>query len=399
MTTRRAAFAAVAVALIAAGCWVVPSVPPEVTTPPGAGHESPISSPTSTSGSGIAGLLIETFDDPAIFGGPGSDVLEYPVSAGDGFAILGRVIDDGTFAIQAQAWLSPDGRAWERVRQIPSMDDGQVVGLTELTEGTLLAVGSRGPEATVWTSGDHGRTWTAGSLTDAPSGTNLAAVVSGRSGALALGVGPGGESGFGSRLWWSPNGREWEAVAMRAAVFGRVEIRDIAATSSGFVAIGGRTPAEPTPDPLLGMRAAAWWSDDGLTWALADVEDGSPLAKVYAGSEGLLAVGYEREVAETVPWQSTDGRAWRLQNRSLQTGNRYPAVWGNSIFLLGSRFDGNQQVLELTESRNGIEWRIAGEAPFDRTGAVGVAAPGVPGIIQVGGGGDGRVWLVRWPEG
>ena len=411
-----AALAAVLVLSIPAlllGCQPRSEEPPS-----GVRASSPASSPAAASTTSSPGLtpvpdggpspiIIEEFDDPDVFGGPDLEVLRHPVSAGDGFAILGEVTDDDR-ATHAEVWLSPDGVTWERIRRIPAMDGGRVVGVAEMAEGTLVAIGSRVGDPIVWTSDDRGRSWTEAPASIGPTGTDLRLIVAGPLGVLAVGTGTSmpqeghAPRGGGNRLWLSSDGRDWRDVPMPVDVFGEVDIYDVAATSSGFVAVGGRFPVEPAPagDPLRGVRAAAWLSADGLTWTSAEVQDGPPLLKVYAGSEGVLAVGFGEEITGTTPWQSADGRSWQRQNRKFETGNSYPAAWDGRIFMLRSRNDAGQVILELSESRDGIEWRVAGETPSVRVGGIGVTAPGVPGLVQVGGGnGDVVVWLIRWPAG
>lgn len=402
MATRGAALAAVAVMAIssvASGCRELPQLRSEETTSPETGLATPSSRPTPTSGSGIARLVIETFDDPAIFGGPGQEVLRYPVSAGDGFAILGEVSESG--ATHEEAWLSSDGEKWQRVRQIPAMDGAWLAGVAELPQGRLLAIGRIVGDANIWTSDDAGRTWAVGTIADVPPGTAFGQVVSGPAGVLLLGVDTSTRAEVAS-LFWSPDGEEWTLVAMPADVFARGQIRSIAATPSGFLALGGRLPVEPAPisDPFLGARAAAWWSTDGRTWASADVEDGPILYGAWAGSKGSLGLGMNDKLAGAppAPWYSVDGRQWDLQNLTMESGA--PAVWDSRIFMLRSKFVGSDAVVELSESGNGVEWRVAGQTPEARTGGIGVIAPGAPGLIQVGGSdGDVTVWLIRWPEG
>lgn len=345
-------------------------------------------------------LVVEAFDDPAVFGGPGQEVLRYPVSAGDGFAILGEVSGDGP--TREDAWISPDGRHWERVRGIPSMADAFLTGLAELPGGPLVAVGRRGPEATAWHSADAGRTWTAVRLPDAPAGTNLGEIVAGPSGAVVVGYRSGPDATTISRLWWSPDGADWTAVAMRDEVFGTVEIRGIAPSGTGFVATGGRYLTIPAPrlDPLRGMRAAAWTSPDGRTWAAAAIEDAPPLGPVFAGSEGMIAFGVAEDLGPAVTWFSIDGSSWHRLADPLKTGNSWVAVRDGRIFVLRSRFEGRQTTLELSASPNGVDWTVAGTGPVERGGGTGVVAAGTPGLIQVGlRDGDVQVWLIPWPLG
>jgi hypothetical protein len=307
-----------------------------------------------------------------------------------------------------EAWLSPDGTTWEQVSSIPAMDGAHVTDVVELSDGRHIAVGWKtGGEPTAWTSDDRGRTWAGGPMADIPMGSNVKLVVAGSHGAVALGTAPRaiGEAGEavrgGNRLWWSADGSAWSAVPMLEDVFGAIDIYDVAATPTGFVAVGGRYPDEPAPagDPLRGARAAAWRSADGVTWDAAETEDGPPIIKVFAGSQGMLGVGYGEEITGTMAWESEDGNAWRRQLATLETGNTYPAVWDGRIFMLRSITANGEPLLQLSESLNGVNWLTAGLGRAEQVGGIGVTAPGVPGLIQVGGGdGDAKVWLIRWPD-
>lgn len=346
-------------------------------------------------------LTIQRFDDAATFGGPGFDTLRFPVSAGAGYVVLGEVVVDHKAA--AQAWISPDGRTWERVT-VPAMDRAFVNGVAEMVDGTLVAIGMSFDDASglIWTSDDRGRTWTrTAPLTDIQPPMQLQRIVAGPKGALLLGATGSMPAREGdSRLWWSPDGHTWTTAAMPTRVFGDVEIRGVTATASGFIGVGGRSPrGEPAPaDPLRGERAAAWRSTDGTSWEAADVEDGPLLNGVVAGAQGMVGFGFGEGAADPLTWRSADGARWRQQTLAIPTVNSSLSAWDGRIFLLASRWSGSHPMLELWASADGVEWRLIGQAPDEETGGVGAAAPGDPGLVQVGSrDGDGQVWLIPWP--
>jgi hypothetical protein len=343
-------------------------------------------------------LTVETFDDVEVFGGPGFEVLRHPVSAGGGFAILGEVGGDGPR--RQDAWLSPDGRHWERIQGIPAMNDAYLVGIAEAPGGSLVAAPQIGPDAVTWRSTDAGRSWSATELPDAPAGTSFGAITAGAGGVLVSGSQPRGGERV-PRLWWSRDGADWTAVVMRDEVFGGAEVRAIAAVSTGFVAVGGRRTEAPvaSADPLGGMRAAAFRSADGVTWEAALVDDAPPINVVLAGADGIVAYGFADNLSDTLAWASTDGTTWRSRPDERESATAWFAVHQGQISRLRSRADGMASSLELAVSSNGVDWTIAGTGTTDRTGGIGVIAAGEPGLIQVGGTGeDVQLWFIPWPK-
>ncbi len=101
-------------------------------------------------------------------------------------------------------------------------------------------------------------------------------------------------------VWLSEDGRTWERVPDPDGVFtGGLMIDDIAATSSGYVAIGA---AEESGF----ANAAVWLSADGHSWSRVDSPNfvEANMNAVAVGDPGIVAVG------GGFIWFSPDGRTW-----------------------------------------------------------------------------------------
>jgi hypothetical protein len=108
-------------------------------------------------------------------------------------------------------------------------------------------------------------------------------------------------------LWYSSDGNEWELLAS-ASPFGSLSVvNDVAGRSGRFGVIGevgGQGEAE--------IEAAAWFSDDAVTWRRADVEPFVGLTHIEAGEPGWMLGGLGR-AADIGSWAGTfslDGLTW-----------------------------------------------------------------------------------------
>ncbi|GAA4610299.1 hypothetical protein GCM10023195_42170 [Actinoallomurus liliacearum] len=174
--------------------------------------------------------------------------------------------------------------------------------------GRVMAVGSSNGDAALWTS-PNGSAWTRATL---PAGTpprQLADVVHGAAGWLAVG-------GAGDRplTLMSADGGSWQAVP-GGKVFGGSDLTPVAATANAgaYVIVGRR-----------GDSAAAWYSTDLKNWAgggdaaKGDLDGSADAPKwtadVTAGSAGFVAVGGQtrNKTAQPAIWTSPDGKQWTL---------------------------------------------------------------------------------------
>jgi hypothetical protein len=220
-------------------------------------------------------------------------------------------------------WVADGGGGFRAVTAAPR----SAYGPTHV----LYSVGCRGRDAVAVgasNGGAHGNarvnTWLsadAAAVTEVPSPFEMF------NGPDAQGVGPvaGGPAGYvvvgartpGAAAWTSPDGREFTLVdrdpALVADARGATEAHAVAATSTGFVAVGAITP----PGAPLGARdPVAWRSADGLTWTrdtFPATPGDDPLLGVAADGAGAVAVGAEGDAF----------RMWRLTGGKWQAGVRF----------------------------------------------------------------------------
>ncbi len=381
-----------------------PQPPGPVKAPPGTAP-GPVAQGSLTPGEPV--LAIERFDDPAIFGGPGRVSLRHAVSVGSGFVIVGdvwHVVGDTT----GRAWLSPDGRSWERV-DVPAMDRAFAVNdLAATPDGTLVAngIGSTADGFVVWSSPDGGRTWQKAKFTDIAGTMQLGWVVGGPRGFLMVGWNSTVPARDGdTALWWSPDGQRWTRAEMPRNVFGDVSVSGIAATASGFVAVGERWPAGVTSlrDATPLERGVAWLSADGLRWSEADVPDAAPpLVSVVVSGRAMLATAFRVTDTRVSWWRSDDGRVWEPDTASSQlwAPNDSPMDfgWRDSLYQLGTSWRSGGPVGELWASDDGRTWRRIGATLEPQLGGIGGFLPGEPGILMRDErNGAGSVRLICWP--
>ena len=113
------------------------------------------------------------------------------------------------------------------------------------------------------------------------------------------------------------------------AGFGDVGEMSASATLGGrFVVVGRRDAVDS--DGAQRRFPAIWFSDDGLRWQQADVEDddieGVEVRDVTVGGPGLVAVGDEHASAtvRAVVWSSTDGSRWvRVRDEGFSPGRMW----------------------------------------------------------------------------
>jgi hypothetical protein len=160
----------------------------------------------------------------------------------------------------------------------------------------------------------------------------------------------------------SQDGRRWERADDGLAGTGAV--RDVAATTHGFVAVGGLADRH---DPEFGpFTPAAWWSTDGREWQRLDLgvpeaalADGSAAGLVSVAADGERLVATDRDRV----WLSPDeGETWETVELPEATGiSVREAVHGPDGFLIvgvTDNYDENVRPRTWT-SRDGTTW-----APF-----------------------------------
>ncbi len=113
--------------------------------------------------------------------------------------------------------------------------------------------------ATLVTTTD-GLAWTTGPETSAAlfDSSDVADVIRGGDGLLAVGASPGGEFVPTAAVFTSADGLEWRRVTPTTSDFEDKIMTAVAATPSGYVAVGG--------DFFETGLMTAWTSQDGISW-------------------------------------------------------------------------------------------------------------------------------------
>ena len=231
------------------------------------------------------------------------------VPGGPGVVAVGVTAVDGE--PYAAVWLSPSGRSWERAPDDVSFSGAWMNAVIATSDGSLVAVGGRtdgdgNVEATAWTSPD-GLDWTAVAAPAAGAlGAGSDAVThDGRTVAGASDVAErpqGGLTAVGATcdstgchgVAWTLSGQSW---SRRAAEFDGLPVA--IATDADRVNAVGRTE-----------QAAAWTSEDGVTWKpITSLPDTGfrELNALVETSDLWLTSGSPAEI-----WVSSDGLDWML---------------------------------------------------------------------------------------
>lgn len=238
----------------------------------------------------------------------------------------------------AAVWTSEEGVAWQRIAHDENRFGGresQEMRAVAAKGEVAVAVGRDGRHTAMWASQD-GREWQRLPGERDVMGS-VEAVVAGGPGMVAVGL----NSALGvASAWASEDGAVWMRVPHREDVFGsratpqtaddaavrrrRLQMmNDVAAGPGGVVAVG--------VDGYQGAgqlrAAAAWFSDDGLTWqrvphdeeafgvlpqADATVKGANRMhmSAVVAGGPGFVAAGQDQREG-SVLWASSDGLTWQ----------------------------------------------------------------------------------------
>lgn len=279
--------------------------------------------------------------DEETFGGADAQLIASITRGGPGLVAVGLDGSGGDF--DAAVWVSEDGLAWERVPHDERSLGGvnfQAMQSVASSDSRLVAAGADTAggtfDAAVWYS-DDGRVWRRvphdDELFGGPNEQDINAVASGGSGFVAAGLAefdvPGDRD---VAIWTSSDGEEWERVSHDEELFGGAEdqvVMAVVAGKQGLVAVGY--------DEAGGDRdAAAWRSDDGLTWSRTQLGqpslggDGNQVMVGIAAAEGgLIAVGRD-EAGGTrwaALWTSSDAVEWdRTPSGSTFEGGIYGPV-------------------------------------------------------------------------
>ncbi len=141
--------------------------------------------------------------------------------------------------------------------------------------------------------------------------------------ATSLAHGPGGYVAIGSngnfmhyvgRIWWSADGQDW--LAIEDPLLDGLELVDVAATDTSFVAIGTRSADVNDPDLVI-LRSA-----DGRSWKEVERIGGAWAMTVAAGLAGYIVAAEVGEASDLLV--SRDGSAWtRVRAGDIAPGDAY----------------------------------------------------------------------------
>ena len=267
--------------------------------------------------------------------------------------------------IQAQAWVSRDGRSW---RRLPDGTFGNVISIVAASTSDGIVVLATAPDGTgeAWRSTD-GLTWTS---SPAPAQRRIdTGYVAGGAGGVVVAV----ESQPAS-IERSTDGASWQTISMPTG--DNVQVTGVAAFGAGFVAVGHEFSVPDAP--------VAWWSPDGVTWNPAQVPQhpGEKFLEVHAAAGGLVAMS---ETIDYVPgsatfWTSADGKSWQIGQDPLGTwqqgegaGNPNGFFVGDGTRLLGYGITADNQPTEYWISLNATDWTqltLTGDTSAATTGQV-----------------------------
>jgi hypothetical protein len=212
-------------------------------------------------------------------------------------------------AHQGVVWLSADGTAWDELPVIDAFADIELTHLFITPTGSLVVIGDEWTDtdglidvtSTAWESAD-GRTWQRTDLRGLPDPVRIPDLVQGARGYLLS---------DGERLWWSADGRAWDAVLD----FGEF-IFDIGAGDDGFAAVGNGAPDGGS------RRIAA--SADGREWIDAQVPSNNLLRVAPIGPDWLAVASappIDASSAQPIEtWRSANALDWERAGGFVATG-------------------------------------------------------------------------------
>jgi hypothetical protein len=335
---------------------------------------------------------------------PGGRMLTGAALTSQGPVVTGR-LDGG------DAYLTMAGAGDVNLAAVPdAVHAERTVDGIVADAGRILAVGSTNGRAALWTSAD-GSAWSRAKLpaSSAPGQQRLVDVVHGGPGWLAVG-------GTGSRslVLMSGDASTWQPVPGGRAFSGDLVPSAAAANGTAYVVVGTETST----------TAAAWSSADLKNWTRSgsagksDLNGGDVAPKwmsdVAATPSGFVAVGGQtkNKMSQPALWTSPDGKRWALSAAApaLPQGTTEGAltkVVARGSVLVATGIAG-AYVFASVSADGGRTWRPAA-LPGAAPGTALTAATATPrGFVLAGGAGsdvivwtspDGRAWRAARPRG
>jgi hypothetical protein len=308
------------------------------------------------------------------------------IAVGDGFLAIGTTMNGGVST--GRAWLSADGRTWERV-DAPGLEAMQPRRVLNVGK-TLVVLGLEGSadEAstgahTVLASSTDERTWLTGPALPVPGDPRLAA-----------GGPPGLLMPVGQDEWLlGPGLTTWT----KSTTGSPDVLLGTPAWANGRWIQPGTTGVDANGDP---SRAVVWTSADGSKWDLATVQQpAGGMFSVLAAASGMIGIGtaddvclrcFGRALSSTAIWASNDGRDWRRIGLSAEVFPRGPglqfAADGQRIVVLGQAVAGSSPGTGrmLSETLDGTAWHVLEQRGVQPEAAQAALAVGPHGVAVVG---------------
>ncbi|MEV4221648.1 hypothetical protein [Nonomuraea sp. NPDC049725] len=273
-------------------------------------------------------------------------------------------------------------------------------------DGRYVAVGSASGDAGIWTSLNW-QDWTSISL-GGPRQQRLSDVAHGRKGWLAVGATQTDVQVTEPLLVASEDGRAWRKVAAggdlaRPGDHPYLDARVLAAGPDGYVLAG------EDRGPTGTVSAALWFTPDLRRFTRSDkLPQGGSDVRIHdlaATSDGYVAVGGAGVGAgeSGVVWVSGDGVNWKARKRvappgTSSAGLRQVAAYQDRLVAIGAAVtdEGARRAFSAVSEDDGATWRTAW-LPAERAAAVYDLAAAGPGLVAVGwhgtpGDGDSAAW-------
>ena len=242
---------------------------------------------------------------------------------------------------------------------------------------------------------------------------------------VSLAAGPGGVVAVGAidgapASWFSRDGLAWTArtnalpLNARATGTDAIEVTDVVATESGWLAVGREDPECNVNCGLAPVRSIVWMSRDGLHWTRgADQASlgGAAMIAVTRQAAGFVAVGLAD--LRAAAWTSADGLTWTRADDTPQLAGLQvddPSVWTTMVSVASGHGvvvavghegpgDAHGPAARAWWSSDGRTWAIADAADFHSgretsamLAAVAATAAGFVAVGSTSGGCPGGIW-------